>query len=217
MNKTKQKIILSAVELFNELGLTNTRNQDVAQHADISLSNFNYHFKTKKDLVFAVMEYMKQNLEEEVYGNRLLVQEGQGLEITKSYFEFEEKFRFFYLDTNNIIQSYPELKKDLQRQISESIQMIKNLNYMAIGMGSMKPEPEDMPGLYDRLAEQIWSNNHFWFSNMKIRGLKGDFVINGLESSFIILYPYLTKTGITKFKNYMKSLKGKGKPKVTKK
>jgi AcrR family transcriptional regulator len=150
MNKTKKKIILSAVKLFNQVGLANARNQDIAEQAGVSLSNFNYHFKTKKDLVLEVMTYMKEVLEENVYGNKLLIQDGQGLEIAKSYYEFEEEFQFFYLDTHNIIQTYPELKAGLEIQINESIQMIKNLNYMGVGMGLMKPEPTEMPGLYDQ-------------------------------------------------------------------
>lgn len=195
MNKTKKKIILASIALFNERGLMNVRNQDIAEKAGMSLSNFNYHFKTKQDLVLAVIGYMKEVLQEKVYGNKVLVQEGKGLDITKAYFEFEEEFRFFYLDTYNILQSYPELKEDMQKQINEAIQVIKNLNYLAVGMGYMKPEPEDMPGLYENLAEQIWINNHFWFSQMNIRGESGDMVIKGLKACVSISYPYLTPKG----------------------
>ena len=195
MNKTKKKIILASISLFNELGLMNVRNQDIAKEAGMSLSNFNYHFKTKQDLVHAVIDYMKEVLQEKVYGNKILITEGKGLEITKSYFEFEEEFRFFYLDTYNIIQSYPEIKKDLRQQIQEAIQVIKNLNYLAVGMGHLKPEPEDMPGLYDHLAEQVWINNHFWFTQMHIRGEEEDIVMKGLKACVAISYPYLTEEG----------------------
>lgn len=203
MNKTKKKIILASINLFNEKGLMNVRNQDIAEKASMSLSNFNYHFKTKQDLVLSVIEYMKEVLQEKVYGNKVLVEEGKGLEITKSYFEFEEEFRFFYLDTYNILQSYPELKIDMQKQISEAIQVIKNLNYLAVGMGYLKPEPEDTPGLYDKLAEQIWINNHFWFSQMHIRGEEGDLVIKGLEACVAISYPYLTEKGKKVYKGFI--------------
>lgn len=203
MNKTKRKIILSSIALFNEQGLMNVRNQDIAIKAGMSLSNFNYHFKTKQDLVLAVVEYMKEVLQERVYGNKVLIQEGQGLEITKSYFEFEEEFRFFYLDTYNILQSYPELKIELRQQISEAIQVIKNLNYLAVGMGYLKAEPADMPGLYDQLAEQIWINNHFWFSQMHIRGEEGDHVVKGLKACTAISYPYLTEKGKKAYKAFI--------------
>lgn len=203
MNKTKKKIIISAVALFNEYGLMNVRNADIAEHAGMSLSNFNYHFKSKHDLVHAVFDYFSEVLEEKVYGNKALIKEGQGLEITKSYFELEQDFRFLYLDTYNILMAYPDLREDIQQQVQQAIQIIKNLNYMAVGMNYMKPEPPERPGLYDRLAEQIWINNHFWFAQMEIRGKKGDVIQKGLEACFMILYPYLTEKGVAVYRQFI--------------
>lgn len=204
MNKTKKKIIVAAISLFNEKGLSNIRNQDIAKAAGISLSNFNYHFKTKQALVYTVFEYMVAVLQEQVYGNKILIQEGQGLEITKAYFEFEQDFRFFYLDTHNILQTYPELKKVFQKQVKEAILIIKNLNYIAIGKGLMIPEP--LPGLYDRLAEQIWVNNHFWFAQTQIRGEEKATVKKGMETCYTILYPYLTEKGRHVYQKYFEGL-----------
>jgi len=204
MNKTKKKIIVAAVSLFNENGMNNIRNQDIAAAAGISLSNFNYHFKTKQDLVHAVFAYMVEVLKEQVYGNKVLIQEGQGLEITKAYFKFEKNFRFFYLDTHNILQTYPELKEGFQKQIKEAILIIKNLNYIAIGKGLMMPEP--IPGLYDQLAEQIWVNNHFWFAQIQIRGEEKATVRKGMETCYTILYPYLTEKGRHNYKEYLENL-----------
>ena len=203
MNKTKLKIILAAIDLFNREGLMNVRNQDIAKAAKMSLSNFNYHYKTKQDLVLAVCAYMSTVLEEKVYGNSKFIREGQGLVITRLYFEFEKEFRFFYLDTYNIIINYPELKEEIERQINEAIQIIKNLNYMSIGKGFMKPEPPEFPGLYDQLAKQIWINIHFWLSQMNIRGEKEISVTKGMEMSFILLYPYLTNEGKRIYMEYL--------------
>ncbi|MGB0932548.1 MAG: TetR/AcrR family transcriptional regulator [Chitinophagales bacterium] len=206
MNKTKKKIILTAVSLFNETGMGNVRNQDIAKKAGISLSNFNYHFKTKQDLVLEVCAYMTGVLEQEVYGNMVLIREGQGLEITKLYFEFEQNFRFFYLDTYHILQTYPILKEEVHKQVKEAIQIIKNLNYMAVGKGNMLPEPTDQPGLYDQLAEQIWINNHFLFGQIHIRGIEVNSVSKGLQSVFAILYPYLTGKGRDAYRVFLKTI-----------
>ncbi|MGB1217806.1 MAG: TetR/AcrR family transcriptional regulator, partial [Saprospiraceae bacterium] len=143
---------------------------------------------------------------QEVYGNMVLIREGQGLEITKLYFEFEQNFRFFYLDTYHILQTYPVLKEEVQKQVKEAIQIIKNLNYMAVGRGNMLPEPEDQPGLYDQLAEQIWTNNHFLFGQIHIRGIEVNPVVKGLQSVFAILYPYLTEDGKEAYREYMNGL-----------
>lgn len=208
MNKTKKKIILAAIQEFNEHGVSNVRNQDIAKASGISLSNFNYHFKTKQDLVNAVCEYMTIVLEEKVYGNKVMISSGgDPLSITQSYFEFEEEFKFFYLDTYNILKSFPDVKEMFQIRLNEAIHIIKNLNYLSVGKGAMKPEPEDMPGLYNQLAEQLWMNIHFWFSQMNIRGKSEDIVLKGLEANFAILYPYLTEKGRKGHRDYIAAFK----------
>jgi len=213
MNKTKHKIILAAIASFNEQGLGSVRNQDIAAKAEISLSNFNYHFATKKDLILAVVQYMQEMFDREVIGNNaLLTKERQPLEIGKSYFEFVQEFRFLYLDTHTILQTYPALKQPVQRQIEETIQVIKNLNYMAIGKGYMQPPPVEMPALYDHLAHQMWINNHFWFAQMSIRDKSGDLLIQGLEASYIILYPYLTELGKSQFQAFLDKVKNESNP-----
>lgn len=208
MNKTKKKIIMAAIEQFNEYGLSTVRNQDIAKASGVSLSNFNYHFKTKQDLVYAVCEYMVVVLKEKVYGNRILISsEGQGMDVTRAYLEYEEQFKFFYLDTYNILQSYPDLKEEFQARLNESILIIKNLNFLAVGKGAMKPEPPDMPGLYEHLAEQIWISNHFWFAQKYIRGKTENAIIRGLEANFAILYPHLTERGKEAHRTYIAKMK----------
>ena len=210
MNKTKKKIILAAIEQFNQHGLSTVRNQDIAKASGVSLSNFNYHFKTKQDLVYEVCEYMVVVLKEKVYGNKVLMSsEGQGMDITRAYLEYEEEFKFFYLDTYNILQSYPDLKEEFQTRLNEAILIIKNLNFLAVGKGAMKPEPPDMPGLYEFLAEQIWINNHFWFAQKYIRGKTENAIIRGLESNFAILFPHLTERGKEAHRKYIANLKEK--------
>ena len=206
MNKTKKKILNTAVILYNEFGIANVRNQDIAERAGMSLSNFNYHFGAKKDLIVAVFDLMFETLQKNVYGNSILVKEGQGLTITKSYFEFQERFCFFYLDTTNILKMFPELNEKVQKQIEESYQIIKNLNYLAIGMGMMKPEPEDNPGSYDQLMRHIWIHNHFWFANSRIINSEDNLVKKGIESLFNLCYPYLTKKGVLSYKQFIKLL-----------
>lgn len=206
MNKTKKKILNTAITLYNEFGIANVRNQDIAEKAGMSLSNFNYHFGAKKDLIVAVFDLMSEVLQKDVYGNSVLVQEGQGLFITKSYFEFQERFSFYYLDTPNILKTYPELKDKAQKQIQESYQIIKNLNYLAIGMGMMKPESPDNPGSYDQLMHHIWIHNHFWFAHSRIINSEDNLVKKGIESLFSLCYPYLTNKGILSYKQFIKTL-----------
>ena len=208
MNKTKKKIILAAIKLYNKFGFANVLNQDIAKSASISLSNFNYHFATKQELVFSVCEYMVIDLKRRMSETSVLINKGRmALDIPKIYLEFEYDFKFFYLDTYNILQSNPVLKEEMYKQINESMQIIKNLNYLSIGMGYFKPEPEDFPGIYDKLVEQIWVHSHFWFAQNIIRGSKNDSIVEGLENSYALIFPHLTEKGKMRYKEYMIKIK----------
>lgn len=207
MNKTKKKILLAAIELYNELGFSKVTNQQIAKATGISLSNFNYHFATKQDLVHAIFDYMAVALVEDVYGKNSLIDTGNGWEITKRYFVYEEQFKFFYLETPIIIRTYPELRDKLRKQFDDSIQLIKNLSYLAIGRGMMLPEPTEMPGLYHQLAEQIWMSNHFWLAQSYMRGTNDNVVNKGLSAAMSIFYPYLTEKGKSSFNDTFESMK----------
>lgn len=204
LNRTKKKIILKAIEIYNDVGVFNALNQDIAKASEISLSNFNYHFPKKENLVFAVCGYMQHVLNERITKNQLLSHDAIILELTKIYLQFENEFRFFYMDTHNIITTYTPLKEGMESRILEDIQMIKNLNYIAIGKGYMKPEPEAFRGLYEQLANQIWISSHFWYAQSHIRKQTNDIISDGLKQCFASVYPYLTPLGIEKYTLYLK-------------
>jgi len=208
MNKTKQKIIHASIKLYNEYGFSNVLNQEVAKASDISLSNFNYHFPTKKDLILSVCAHLNDELEKRISRDKLFSGNFIGLEITKIFLEFEKDFKFFYLDTYNILRQYPVIKQEMVRHVINAVEMIKNLNFMSIGKGYLKPEPVDKPGLYDHVAHQLWMHSHFWFAQADMRNLDNKTIImQGLESSFAISYPYLTELGIEKYREYLNNIK----------
>lgn len=60
MTKTKDKIIQTADTLFYQNGFEKTSFADIAQHVGISRGNFYHHFKTKDDILDAVISYRLQ-------------------------------------------------------------------------------------------------------------------------------------------------------------
>jgi len=203
LNPTKANIIQKAIELFNSNGVYNVINQDIADAADVSLSNFNYHFPKKKDLMYAVCGYLSYVLDHRIKQNSLLVNDGIILELTKIFLQFENDFKFFYLETQNILRAHPDLREQMENRVKEDIQMIKNLNFIAIGKGYMKPELKDFPGLYDMLANQIWMTSHFWFAQTTLKRIEGNGVYKGTEACFAVLYPYLTPKGKEVYLNFL--------------
>jgi hypothetical protein len=203
INKTKKKILLAAIDLYNEKGLFNVLNQEIAKASGISLSNFNYHFPTKKDLVLSVCGYMSHILNKRIEENNLLINDSIPLEIVKIYLEFEKEFKFFYLDTHNILRSYEILGKEMELQIHKAVQLIKNIIYVSVGKGDMIHGPGIIENTYEELSNQIWMTCHFWYAQSHFKNEKKNIIANGLQSCYGLLAPYLTSKGIIKYKEFL--------------
>ena len=204
MRDTKQKIIQTAIALFNDQGFVKTRVQDIAAAAAMSPGNLTYHYKTKADLMQSVYRYMMKTLEQMAFGNRMLVQGAEGLDVARSYLDYQVKFRFFFLDTLEILRRYPEIRVLHQKQIQQEIQIIKNLNTFAIGKGYLKEAPRE--DLYDALANQIWRNLHFWLAEQAIRGEEAN-IETGIWSIFDLLHPYSTEKGLAFYREIKDRIK----------
>ncbi len=203
LNTTKKKILLVSIVLYNEKGLFNVLNQEIAVASEISLSNFNYHFPTKKDLVLSVCGYMSHILNKRIEENNLLINDSIPLEIVRIYLEFEKEFKFFYLDTHNILKSYEMLRKEMEFQIHKAVQLIKNIIYVSVGKGDLIHGPGIVENTYKELSNQIWMTCHFWYAQSHFRNEKKNIVANGVRSCYGLLAPYLTSKGVKKYKEFL--------------
>ena len=199
MSNTKQKIIQAAIALFNKNGVVNSRIQDIAEEAGISPGNLTYHYKTKRALMQSVFRYMIKTMEEMALGNQIFVEGAEGLGVAKNFLEFQIQFRFFYLDTLEIIRAFPEIKVSYQEQVEREINIIKNLLYFAAGKGYLIPEPRE--GHYDTLAQNVWTILNFRLTKREIIGKKGFGIEDGLKVLGSLYFPYFTEKGATYFES----------------
>lgn len=195
--ETKHIIIQAAIKLFNERGIKNVRVQDIAEEAGISPGNLTYHFPTKKDLMPSVRRYMMKTLDTMAFANRLFEEGIEGMKVVKSYLEYLEKFRFFYLDMLEIMREYPEIRTTHQQQIDFEVESIKNLIQYVRGKDYLQPEAFD--GQYEALANQIWMTMHFWLLNREVRGEKTTGINEGLMAVANLFYPHCTAFGRKKY------------------
>ena len=192
MKKTQLKIVKTAIKLFNKNGVANVRVQDIALASGISPGNLTYHYKTKKDLMAAVLKYMK-TLQKEMFPYQSVIEAPNWIDVVQTYLRFQIQFRFFYRDILEIANLIPESKKQYQKQIESVINFNKNGIYLSVGKGFMIPEPHE--GHYQVLATNSWAILNAWLTVREVLGEEVANVKRGMNGLLELNYPYFTEKG----------------------
>jgi AcrR family transcriptional regulator len=129
---TREHILETSLNLFNQLGEWRVSTNQIALEADISPGNLYYHFRSKHDIV---LELFKRFLEQ--FEPLLEIPETTALEAEDLWFQlhlsFEVKgrFRFFYRNLSDLADQIPILRQALvgllhmERKAAQ--QLIENL------------------------------------------------------------------------------------------
>ena len=200
---TKEKIIHTAVQVFNEEGLEQTSIRKIAEKMGIAHGNLRYHYPTKEAIVNQIFLNMKDVID---IAFEVILTEGVSL---KSVMKANEmcavefvKYRFFMNDFISIARLYPSVKKGLKDNYeARNIQMHGMLEIF-IQANLLKPEPFD--GLYNLVLENIYITNDFWIPSFEIYG-EGSLEKNierYCNQWAINFYPYLTEKGVKELEEY---------------
>ncbi len=195
---TKERILEAAISLFNEVGVCNTRLQQIADEAGISVGNLAYHFKNKEAIVNHVYEKLFRE-----FGcllSRYLQQPGllDFNEQLSHYFAFFRKYRFYLTDLFEIERSFPHLLEQWNSYVNKMIAQIQKRIDFDVARGVLIREPH--AGSYSQLAGNIWTTIVFWMPQRMLRGLPVD------EPSFkdavwSLLLPYFTGKGLEEYQH----------------
>jgi AcrR family transcriptional regulator len=193
---TKQKIIESAIRLFNIDGVANVRLQQIADETGISVGNLAYHFKNKEAIVSAAYEHLfdefSQILSAFLVGPKLMDFDRQ----LERFHHFFSQNQFYLIDLFEIDRSYPLIMERWHQFVHKMIMQIrKRLDY-DINRGVVLPEP--ITGIYDTLTNNIWMTIVFWVPQQVLKGQP----INELlfkQSVWSHISPYFTPKGMGEF------------------
>ena len=126
--KTRDKITLAALELFNEHGERNITTNHIAAHIDISPGNLYYHFRNKQEIVREIFDgYLVELLERfppvEEHEDSLVILR----RYLDSVFTLMWKYRFFYANLPEILHRDPILRErylSVQDKLQVNLQSI---------------------------------------------------------------------------------------------
>lgn len=191
MQKTKLKIVKTTIRLFNQYGFANVSLPQIAGELSISLGNLTYHYPKKDQLIMSIYEVFLKDLESitKVYQNFEDLKE-MDLQL-RAFYQFQQVYRFFYLDLLELGRAYPVLAKRHETHIEEQIEGLFQYFLFNIRIGTIADHP---PKIYHALAKQLWMTVVFWPMQLAIRG-RVSTEEEMVESAWLLLQPYLTPKG----------------------
>lgn len=120
---TRERILETALDLFNHEGEAATTTNAIADTLDISPGNLHYHFRTKQSLVEALFERFEQRMLQ-------LLSDGapDRIEIDDAWlflhlvFETIAEYRFVYRDLTDLCHRYDEVHRRMRGILKLSMQ-----------------------------------------------------------------------------------------------
>jgi AcrR family transcriptional regulator len=201
---TKQRIIEASVKLFNESGIASVRLQQIADEIDISVGNLAYHFRNKEAIVKAVHESVVSEMaailsEYRIYPN-LIDFDSQ----LNKYYQFLNRYPFYFLDLIEIERAYPELNVQSQQFNAKIIRQIRKRFDFDVQRGVIVPE--SFEGLFDNLSVTIWMIIAFWKTQQHFSTEKINSERKFKELIWSQLIPHFTPKGKAEFESLIRPL-----------
>lgn len=193
--KTKERILATALELFNSEGLKEVTLRRIAGEMGISQGNLNYHYKAKADIVSALYYQLvdRMNLEMEKITQEqpiLLFLYQSSLISMKTLFEYQ----FITKDLYTVLATDDQLKEHYL-----GLQEIRKTQFLLLFQNMITTgllRNEEFEGEYDRLYKRMnilgdnWINAATLFEDKKPSSVEYYH-----QLLFEVMYPYLTEKG----------------------
>ena len=141
--KTREKILLQALDLFNQKGVDQVSVLEISQTMGISYGNLTYHFKKKDDLVQALYVQMQHELDAAI--NHLvqrIFEETYYLTLVNELLQVTWKYRFLYLSINSLMNQYPFIREGEKSYSATRNKILNRGKKYLIDEGYLKPESD---------------------------------------------------------------------------
>jgi len=187
---TRNRILVASLLLFDEQGEPNTTTNQIADEIDISPGNLHYHFKTKSDLVVALLEAFRVDMRE------ILVAPAEESLSVEDFWLFLHllleriaAYRFLFRDVETLSGHYPALAKGLQGFIKSLTVTVDGWLQQLEQHGVLKTTAADRDELCKSLVVvMIFSGRYD-----SLTGKTGDALMRAARSALHQLLPYLDR------------------------
>lgn len=193
--RTAQRILETALDLFNRFGEPNVSTTLVAAELGISPGNLYYHYPAKDELINRLYENYEAELGE-------LLQASDGVHDVEdawffmhSLFELIWRHRFLYRDLNDLLSKNRLLETRFQAVLRNKVGAIRNLLTGMVRAGHLEIDAREI----DALAQSMVVLLTYWLSYEYVRNPREALepehaqaaLLRGAQHTLHLLAPYL--------------------------
>ena len=189
---TRDKILDTALTLFNKDGTAAISTNHIAEAAGISPGNLYYHFRNKEEIIRELFE-------------RLFAATDQGFDLPKgktptlddlkkyvrTIYKILWEYRFAYRELVALLRNDSELRNRFLLVRKRGFEGFHQLFNAFVSAGIVRA-PET-PEAIENLAEIIWMITEFWLNSLELSGktVNESQMEHGVQLMMQILEPYL--------------------------
>lgn len=194
--KTRDRILVTSLELFNLCGEPNVTTIDIANEMEISPGNLYYHFRNKDEIITELFQQFETSMQDVLQSPQ-----EEGLEMLDYWmyihliFERIFEFRFLYRDLATILERNEKLQKRFNRILDK-----KGANCRLI-MTSMRDNGiiNITDKQIDALATNVVITGTYWMNYQQVRNLGDNPELEdlgrGVYQVMSLIMPYLSTEG----------------------
>jgi AcrR family transcriptional regulator len=192
--KTRDRILQTSLQLFNEYGEPRITTNHIADELDISPGNLYYHFRNKDEIIWLLFEQFERRM-----GAALQVPERRVPDMEDMWlylhlvFENIWEYRFFYRDLDNLLSRNKKLRthfrRILERKVNTSAAICKGL----VEAGVMEASSEDSAALSRNIAviATYWLNFQRISAPVAAQADESDYLALGVYQVLSLVAPFL--------------------------
>jgi AcrR family transcriptional regulator len=166
---TRERILTTALELFNQSGTAAVSTNHIAEALGISPGNLYYHFRNKEAIIRALFEqqFARSDALYELSSEHPPTLDDLR-ELVRATFTMNWEFRFIYRELIALLRRDPVLRDRWVVIRARGFTGLHELVAQFVAAGVLR-DPGD-PATVTRLAELCWLVAEFWLASVEISG-----------------------------------------------
>lgn len=151
--KTRDRILQTSLQLFNEHGEPRITTNHIADELDISPGNLYYHFRNKDDIIWLLFQQFERRMDAALQAPERRAPDMEDMWLyLHLVFENIWEYRFFYRDLDNILSRNKKLRAHFRRIIERKVNTAATICKGLVEAGVMNATPDDIATLSRNIA-----------------------------------------------------------------